>query len=200
MRRYRSGSRWTFWRWTEVRPEGEQADPYLTRLHIVQTPWFSVMVHWLWRPDPQPHMHDHPVSFWTFPLRGWYAQETPSGLQFVTRWRGRVMRAQADCHRIVALARRPTVTLVVAGPVVRAWGFHTPGGWIPWRQYTATFAKMLLQEEARKKPRHAATPDIDFCECHKKMGNDFWFLPTGSCLRPDKTCSSPARVHASDLS
>jgi hypothetical protein len=26
------------------------------------------------------------------------------------------------------------------------------------------------------------------CECHRKMGNDFWFLPTGSCLRKDNTC------------
>ena len=30
------------------------------------------------------------------------------------------------------------------------------------------------------------------CECHEKMGNDFWFLPIGSCLRKDKTCNSPA--------
>lgn len=27
------------------------------------------------------------------------------------------------------------------------------------------------------------------CECHRQMGNEFWFLPTGSCLRPDKKCN-----------
>lgn len=27
------------------------------------------------------------------------------------------------------------------------------------------------------------------CDCHVKMGNDFWFLPTGSCLRQDGKCN-----------
>lgn len=27
------------------------------------------------------------------------------------------------------------------------------------------------------------------CECHERMGNDFYFLPTGSCLRADKRCN-----------
>ena len=31
------------------------------------------------------------------------------------------------------------------------------------------------------------------CDCHKRMGNDFWFLPIGSCLRKDKTCDNPER-------
>ena len=28
------------------------------------------------------------------------------------------------------------------------------------------------------------------CECHERMGNDFYFLPMGACLRADKTCSN----------
>lgn len=28
------------------------------------------------------------------------------------------------------------------------------------------------------------------CECHGRMGNDFWFLPVGSCLRDDKVCTN----------
>jgi hypothetical protein len=32
---------------------------------------------------------------------------------------------------------------------------------------------------------------IDYhCACHKRMGNDFWFLPAGQCLRDDKTCDA----------
>ncbi len=27
------------------------------------------------------------------------------------------------------------------------------------------------------------------CECHKKMGNDFWLLPASHCLRPDGKCA-----------
>lgn len=28
------------------------------------------------------------------------------------------------------------------------------------------------------------------CECELKMGNDFLFLPRGSCLRNDKRCTN----------
>lgn len=28
-----------------------------------------------------------------------------------------------------------------------------------------------------------------FCSCHERMGNDFYFLPTDSCLRPDGVCN-----------
>lgn len=34
-------------------------------------------------------------------------------------------------------------------------------------------------------PRHEYT----ICECHVRMGNDFFFLPAGQCLRDDKTCN-----------
>jgi hypothetical protein len=27
------------------------------------------------------------------------------------------------------------------------------------------------------------------CECHENMGNDFYFLPKGSCLRRDGKCT-----------
>lgn len=26
------------------------------------------------------------------------------------------------------------------------------------------------------------------CKCHERMGNDFWFLPRGSCLYGKKDC------------
>lgn len=29
-----------------------------------------------------------------------------------------------------------------------------------------------------------------WCDCHKRMGNDFYFLPTGSCIRNDKRCTN----------
>lgn len=30
---------------------------------------------------------------------------------------------------------------------------------------------------------HPAVAGDDYvCKCHRQMGNDFWFLPTGSCL------------------
>lgn len=144
-RRYTSGTRWCAWRWTDVILGGLL---YLRRLHLVQTPWFAVMLHWIERPDPQPDMHDHPVSFLSIPLRGWYVEEIPcdcqarlacaiayGGTHARTHCAAASKRA-ADCHRIIEVSPGGCLTLVFAGPVVRRWGFHTAAGWIPWREYT----------------------------------------------------------------
>lgn len=29
------------------------------------------------------------------------------------------------------------------------------------------------------------------CACHVRLGNDFYFLPLGSCLRQSKQCDNP---------
>jgi len=138
-RSYVSGTRWCAWRWTDVDPEGE-GETYLTRLHLFQTPWFSCMLHWIARADPQPDLHDHPNAFLTVLLRGWYEEEIPDAKSASGRRSRRVsflnfVRA-TDRHRIVALSDN-TLSLVFAGPVVRGWGFHTPSGWVPWRRYVA---------------------------------------------------------------
>lgn len=64
-------------------------------------------------------------------VRGWYEEQTPEGY-FKRKWFN--FKKATDCHRIVSTAEK-TITLVLCGPVVRSWGFHAPGGWIPWREY-----------------------------------------------------------------
>lgn len=141
-REYRSGQRWTVWRWTDVVIGGLL---YLRRLHLVQTPWFAVMLHWIQRPDPQPDLHDHPVGFLSVPLRGWYAEEVPAHHfgqpcdvcgWFVEGRRPWRFKRATDRHRIVDVSEGGCLTLVFAGPVVRGWGFHTANGWVPWREYS----------------------------------------------------------------
>jgi hypothetical protein len=138
-RTYASGIRWCAWRWTDVDPEGI-GEIYLTRLHLFQTPWCSCMLHWIFRPDPQPDLHDHPNAFLSIVVRGWYDEEIPKRGSETERIRRRVsfwnFKRPTDRHRIVALGGS-TLTLVFAGPVVRGWGFHTPHGWKPWRRYVA---------------------------------------------------------------
>jgi len=133
-RMYKSGQRWTCWRWTDVVLGGVL---YLRRLHLIQTPWFAIMLHWIVRPDPQPDTHDHPVSFLSIMLRGWYWEcvsggRGEPGLCVFRRWFN--FKRATDRHRIVATSPS-CVSLVFAGPVVRSWGFHTARGWVPWREY-----------------------------------------------------------------
>jgi hypothetical protein len=136
-RKYKSGMLWCVWRWTDVAPDGA-GETYLARLHLFRSPWCSCMLHWIARPDPQPDLHDHPVSFVSILLSGSYVEEIPNGnggrRAVDVRWWN--LKRATDCHRIVSVAGR-VLTLVFAGPAVREWGFHTRDGWVPWREYEA---------------------------------------------------------------
>jgi hypothetical protein len=129
-REYKSGQRWAFWRWTDIKLDDKL---YLRRLHIVQVPKLgAIMVHWIMLPDSQPDMHDHPVSFFSILLRGRYMEETPDGMRLVFRYN---FKRATDMHRIVAVPTTGVTTLVFAAPKSREWGFHTAHGFVPWRNY-----------------------------------------------------------------
>lgn len=146
MRRYKSGTRWGLWLWTDVDWQGET---YLLRLHLLKTPWFAVMLHWIKTADPHADPHDHPVDFLSVTLRGSYREWLPA------RWpqgfgrlpKGRIPSAQRvhfhraeDIHRI-ALIEPGTLTLVMAGPSRRIWGFWTDDGWVDWKIYRDRHAR-----------------------------------------------------------
>jgi hypothetical protein len=134
-RQYKSGSKWALWRWTYT-PSG-----YITRLHLLKTPWFAVCLHWLNGPDPEPDLHDHPVTFLSLVLRGGYRELRRRGTHTFTNYvyRHNVIRATAlDCHRIEEVCPG-TVTLCFMGPKRREWGFHTPEGWVYWKDYNRKY-------------------------------------------------------------
>jgi hypothetical protein len=142
-RLYKSGTGWCLWRWTDV------PSSYIVRLHIFKTPWFAICLHWINGPDAEPHLHDHPVSFLSIILRGWYRErrvqsgktQTAKSLSYWTfdglppRRRFNFIRAsREDRHKIVEVAPG-TLTLALMGPKVQEWGFHTPEGWVYWKDY-----------------------------------------------------------------
>jgi hypothetical protein len=131
-RLYKSGTNWCFWRWTITDSE------YITRLHLVKTPWFSICLHWINRPDPEPYLHDHPVSFLSLILTGGYSENRMKDgktAQIVNhRWFNSVRASLEDRHTIVTVEPN-TLTLALMGPKVREWGFHSENGWILWKDY-----------------------------------------------------------------
>ena len=122
--------------------------PYLTRLRILQTPWFGIYLHKIHSPDADRDHHDHPWSFVSVVLRGGYMEERkvplptlhaipgePRQWFWARRWLHRTpftigFRRATDLHRITTLDRKPTWTLVIVGPRRRDWGFQTDGGWV----------------------------------------------------------------------
>jgi hypothetical protein len=135
-RAYKSGSTWALWRWTEVDSQ------YIVRLHLVKTPWFAVCLHWIKKPDAEPFLHDHPVSFLSIILRGEYTEQrrVPCWCGFshtkheARRWFNFIRATRQDRHRIISVAPG-TLTLALMGPKTQEWGFHTPGGWVWWKDY-----------------------------------------------------------------
>jgi hypothetical protein len=47
---------------------------YLVRLRIVQTPWFGIYLHDIHEDDGDRDPHNHPWSFLSFVLRGYYTE------------------------------------------------------------------------------------------------------------------------------
>lgn len=126
-REYKSGTQWCFWRWTFT------PSNYITRLHLIKTPWFAVMVHFMNAPDPEPHPHDHPVTFLSLIIKGSYIEERNGRDRHRTFWNF-IRASEKDVHRIVTV-ERGTMTLCLVGPKTREWGFHTPDGWVYWKTY-----------------------------------------------------------------
>lgn len=152
-RKYKSGTRWCVWRWTDVDSE------YITRLHLLKTPWFALCLHWINKGDPEPYLHDHPVSFLSVILRGGYSEHRVKRQQIsyrTHRWFNWVKADQGDRHTI-ATVLPGTLTICFMGPKVREWGFtgtDLPGGWMMWKDY---YAKQRLErrqgEEALREDR-----------------------------------------------
>ncbi len=143
-RAYKSGTGWCVWRWTDVDSE------YITRLHLFKTPWCALCLHWINKPDAEPWLHDHPVSFLSVILRGGYAELRKYGdgkpFHKVNRWFNFVRASHNDRHRII-FARKNTLTLCFMGPKRREWGFHMPEGWIHWKGY---YTRMHAGEDMRR--------------------------------------------------
>ncbi len=143
-RNYKSGTGWCVWRWTQVDSE------YITRLHIFKTPLFAVCVHWILKPDPEPYLHDHPVSFLSIILRGWYREVRHRPhlgyAEHKRRWFNWIRASRLVRHTITDVKPGGALTLCLMGPKTQEWGFHgvqlldgelrpRRGAWLLWRDY-----------------------------------------------------------------
>lgn len=134
--------RWALFERYDI-PDAMGRGTYLTRWRIVQTPWFGIYVHRINVYDGDRHLHDHPWSFVSVVLRGGYVearQIDPTSKSPFLRFAKRgflsfAFRRAETLHRITALLRRPTWTLVLVGRRRREWGFQTSDGWKDWRTY-----------------------------------------------------------------
>lgn len=116
--------------------------PYLTR--IILGP---LRIHVFHRGDADPDCHDHPADFWTFPLVS-YVEGFPDGsTRIVKAFRLHHRRAEF-AHRVIGPAggQGQIASVLWWGRKRREWGFHTPAGWMPWREYVFGPVAALMSE------------------------------------------------------
>jgi hypothetical protein len=141
---FKKAPRWAF---MKRRLIGSGDDVYLDRTYVIQTPLFGVLFHRIHRPDNQRDLHDHPWSFFSIVLRGWYEEDVPHECDepnclYALTTRRRTVRwfnfkRAEDRHSIRFVSRRPVWTLVFTGPKRRTWGFWIDSGtkFVKWTEY-----------------------------------------------------------------
>lgn len=98
----------------------------------------SVRVHHILREDLGRHMHNHPWDARTIILRGWYIEvREEGGLPMTyTRRQGDTALIEADrFHHIAEVSPGGVWTLFITFKYRHVWGFKTPAGFVPWREY-----------------------------------------------------------------
>lgn len=106
----------------------------------------SIRLHWIHTADLDRALHDHPWTFFSWLLIGWYTEErptTPEKIQFdekgveaiktTRRTPGSfALRRFHHRHRISAVSPGGVLTLFVSFTKRQSWGFYTPQGKTWW--------------------------------------------------------------------
>lgn len=118
---------------------GGDERPYLIRWFVIpRNRLCNIYLHLFLRSDDDRALHDHPWASCSLILSGHYLEhEIAAGGVHSRKRRERgaiVLRSARMAHRIEI--ETPCWTLFLTGPKRRTWGFHCPGGWVHWRDFT----------------------------------------------------------------
>lgn len=127
---------------------GGHENPYLYRWYIIpRNRFFNIYLHLFFRSDDDRALHDHPWWSCSFILEGEYNECLSHAWEkerIVRRSCGDVVwRKATSAHRIILIDGVPCWTLFITEPRLRKWGFHCPGGWRHWREFTSEDGKTI---------------------------------------------------------
>lgn len=104
---------------------------------------FSIRLHRICRPDSDRHLHDHPSSFRSFVLRGWYEHEVEGYGDIEVNAGDTYVMRKGMFHRIFVVPPQGVWTLVIFGKRDTTWGFLVNGRKVPYTEYLAAKPKPL---------------------------------------------------------
>lgn len=107
---------------------------HFKRFAIIETRWFAVYIHKIYKADKDPFVHNHPWNFFSIVLWGGYYEDTQWGSGgardvFNINWGNRKY-----FHKIAAIIW-PTTTLFCTFGKKKPWGFLTNQGYVDSEEY-----------------------------------------------------------------
>lgn len=107
---------------------------HFRRWRIIETPWFAVYIHGIYKADEDKHLHSHPWNYASFILSGSFSEETLDGIN--TLLPGSFVRKKANkFHKIKELHTKKVFTLFFTGRKDHPWGYHTENGFVDHETY-----------------------------------------------------------------
>lgn len=103
--------------------------PYVYRWMIGHSKIGSIRLHHWLGPDDDRAKHDHPWSYVTIILKGWYLDCNPGGATLMAPGEVHV-RPATHQHTVIPSPQSGCWTLMFTGPVKRPWGFWPDGKFI----------------------------------------------------------------------
>ena len=98
--------------------------PYLVRW-VLNLKWFSIRIHHWLKSDDQRYKHDHAWNFVTIILKGGYIDISPEARE--TCRAPYIAYRKADHRHTVLVDKGGCWTIIIAGPMIRKWGFWVDG-------------------------------------------------------------------------
>jgi hypothetical protein len=135
---------------------GGRERPYMFRWWVIpRNRWFNIYLHQFLRSDDDRALHDHPWWNVSVLLRGAYTEHMvkAGGVNVrVRRAAGAVKARGATFAHRIELTDGACWTLFITGPRIRSWGFHCPGGWVHWEEFTAPTDKGAIGRGCGEQP------------------------------------------------
>ena len=107
---------------------------HFRRWRFIETRWFSVYLHGIYKADEDKHMHDHPWDFTSLVLYGYYSEKLRASdgkSDSNVRHPWSIARRKAEqFHMIEKLWTKKVFTIVITGKRRREWGYNVDGWWI----------------------------------------------------------------------
>lgn len=108
---------------------------HFQRFGIIETKWFGLYIHRIYKEDKDLHLHSHPWNFKTIVLNGMYIErylgrDVFNDPQEFTRVRGRLSYASGDrnyYHKILEIVRGPVTTLFFTYGQHGPWYYNVNG-------------------------------------------------------------------------